>query len=446
MPETPEFSSLNGENFIGVLLRKLRTLLRMSWRQRVRRVANLLRTFSVLTATYVVYFVPGVMIAAAGYKFLPNDVARKRGLGNLLDVPAYYVKAISVGLLPRRKWIILAPRKQTVNRAVVEYWRTRFRVIESDLVCRLLTPLTRMPFVSEMSRPWPLWRFSIDGCFIENWQASYEVVRRYEMMQGTQKVFELSHEHQEAGLQNLEKLGMSRDDWYVVLHVREPGYHTNPFHRDSQQTFRNADLTNHYASIQHIVDRGGWVIRVGDPGMSVLPNLEHVIDYVHTDIFADWMDLYLAANCRFMLATTSGPAYMPGLFGRHVVVVNATPFGPGPDPDTSEAIVIPKPYYLDREHRLLSFAEVLESGLGWAWLDRIYKEHGVRLLENSPDEILDAVKEMFDRLDGTVEYTEEDERRQRNFVELRHRWDDGAAPTLTRVGRDFLRKYEDLLH
>jgi len=95
------------------------------------------------------------MIAAAGYRFLPNTVINKGAFGNLVLLPQYYVKAISVGLLARRKWIMLAPSKQTPNRAVVGYWRRHFRVIESDLVCRLAAPLSRMPFVSERSRPWP---------------------------------------------------------------------------------------------------------------------------------------------------------------------------------------------------------------------------------------------------------------------------------------------------
>jgi hypothetical protein len=76
---------------------------------------------------------------------------------------------------------------------------------------------------------------------------------------------------------------------------------------------------------------------------------------------------------------------------------------------------------------------------------RVYSRQSVQLLENDPDEILDVVKEMFQRLDGVVAYTEADEHRQRRFVELRHLQDECPAPTLTRVGRDYLRKHEKLL-
>ena len=151
--------------------------------------------------------------------------------------------------------------------------------------------------------------------------------------------------------------------------------------------------------------------------------------------------------CTFQLTavSSSGPNCLPGLFGLAVAMVDYTPLGIDPDPDSGRAIYIPKSHYSTRERRLLTFAEVLDSGLGRVWDDRVYFQHNVQLLENDPDEILDVVKEMFQRLDGVVEYTEADEHRQGRFVELRHLEDECPAPTLTRVGRDYLMKYENLL-
>ena len=72
-------------------------------------------------------------------------------------------------------------------------------------------------------------------------------------------------------------------------------------------------------------DVGGWVIRMGDPSMVALPSMPNVLDYCHSDLRADWMDVFIAAHCRFMIGTSSGPAYVPPLYGVPSVLTNWWP-------------------------------------------------------------------------------------------------------------------------
>ena len=58
---------------------------------------------------------------------------------------------------------------------------------------------------------------------------------------------------------------------------------------------------------------GGWVIRIGDSNLSPLPALANFFDYCRSEMRADWMDIFLLANCRFMLGTNSGPCFVPAL-------------------------------------------------------------------------------------------------------------------------------------
>ena len=82
------------------------------------------------------------------------------------------------------------------------------------------------------------------------------------------------------------KMGIPLADWFACLHVRESGYRG-----DTAAVYRNASVQNHIKGIQAITAAGGWVVRIGDPTMTPLPQLDHVIDYPHTKYKSELMDI-----------------------------------------------------------------------------------------------------------------------------------------------------------
>jgi putative glycosyltransferase (TIGR04372 family) len=71
------------------------------------------------------------------------------------------------------------------------------------------------------------------------------------------------------------------------------------------------------------------------------------------------------------------------------------------------------------------------------------RRDGVTLIKNTSEEILELVREMLARLDGTFRETEEDTRRRARFEEIR------VLSTMiwerNNIGTAFLRRYEHLL-
>ena len=57
------------------------------------------------------------------------------------------------------------------------------------------------------------------------------------------------------------------------------------------------------------MERGAWCLRMGDPSMRPMPRAPRVIDYAHSAIRSDWMDVFLCARCRFFIGNTSGNYY-----------------------------------------------------------------------------------------------------------------------------------------
>jgi len=186
------------------------------------------------------------------------------------------------------------------------------------------------------------------------------------------------------------------------------------------------------------------VIRMGDPTMKPIRQMDHVIDYAHLDIKSDWMDVFLCAGCKFFLGSDSGLYAAASTFGVSVAIANCAPHMSGVLPFGTDAIGIPKLLWSDKEGRYLSFKEILGSSISKYWVDSLFSQAGLRPVENTPEDIRDLALEMLDRKAGRLSYTIEDELLQKRLKLLINptHYSFGA---MSRVGGEFLRKYEHLL-
>jgi putative glycosyltransferase (TIGR04372 family) len=237
------------------------------------------------------------------------------------------------------------------------------------------------------------------------------------------------------GRKVLARLGVPLDAWFVGLHARESGYHGKG--DNSLQSFRNADVHSYIPAMRAVVERGGWIIRMGDRSMTPLPPMPGVIDYAHSSIKSDWMDIFLCACSRFFIGTQSGLSQVPDCFGVPTVMTNwvslANP------PWYQGGLFIPKMFSLTTTARQLSFHEVLEAGLSFMHTPQFAKK-GVTWIDNSPQEILKVVEEMMDRLDHAP---------SNDDVQLQERWrrlaERHGVIINSRMGSSFLRRHQDLL-
>ncbi|MBE9116865.1 TIGR04372 family glycosyltransferase [Lusitaniella coriacea LEGE 07157] len=345
----------------------------------------------------------------------------------LLD---YYVK---MGLLDRqthRHTILLTPPNQIVNSCLLDYWKSYIDVVSEPAVIQQLS------FLKDCSEDVLAGVTFSDGRTLPYFEA-WAIIQKQWEAENRHPLLSLSESHRERGWQALETLGVPRDAWFVCLHVREPG-----FHKDSKglyQTFRNANIDTYSLAIQTIVERGGWVIRVGDPSMKPLPPQPQVIDYAHSSIKSDWMDVFLCGACRFYIGTTSGLSHVPPTFGVPCAITNWTPMGIRSA--YSADVLLPKLYWSEPEQRYLSFAEVIDPSIGYIQYAPFLIEKGIKPVDNTLEEINALVVEMLERLEGSIEYTEEDICLQEQLDRISSQYT--SYPS--RLGRNFLQKYRDLL-
>jgi putative glycosyltransferase (TIGR04372 family) len=267
-------------------------------------------------------------------------------------------------------------------------------------------------------------------------QAEYVNIQRQYFGRGP--ILSLTEFDHKRGRHWLKEFGAPVDAWFVCLHCRQDGYVDGEF-----QSYRNADINSFIFAIEAITQRGGWVIIMGDNKSIKLPPMERVIDYAHGNDKSDWKDIFLCAECKFFLGTSSGLSSVANVFGVPVISTNAAPLSMVGG-YRSDDISIQKMIWSNKNQRLLSFREVFDSNISNFRFDNLYSEANVKVVDNDPEDIKNVVLEMMEILEGKCVYSTEDEKLQNKFKYFM-RPVHYSYGTISRVGRDFLRKYAFLL-
>ena len=255
---------------------------------------------------------------------------------------------------------------------------------------------------------------------------------------GLPPVLSLTPEHRARGEATLREMGVPQGAWHACLHVRSPSFLDKG--TENHNAPRNAPIESYLPAMRHIVAAGGWVMRMGDPGMPPLEPMAGVVDYAHSRWKSDWMDVFLCGSAAFFVATQSGLLAVSQAFGvptamTNILPVNLYAFG-------TEDRYIPRKVHSTAENRLLSFAETFRPPFVNTEIDLAFEGLALKPLHHTADEIRDLVDEMIDRHLGRAVYSEADRDLQQSFVET---VDYHGYGQTGRVGRQFLRNHTHLL-
>ncbi|MDF1793100.1 MAG: TIGR04372 family glycosyltransferase [Thalassobaculaceae bacterium] len=114
--------------------------------------------------------------------------------------------------------------------------------------------------------------------------------------------------------------GLSPRDRIVTLHCREKG-----FRADIHQRLRNVDIATYLPAIEALAARGYRVVRLGDPTMTPLPEIDGVIDYARSPLKSDALDVQLFGLAHFHIGSSSGLSQVPLLYGTPCLLLNWYP-------------------------------------------------------------------------------------------------------------------------
>lgn len=187
----------------------------------------------------------------------------------------------------------------------------------------------------------------------------------------------------------LEQKGLYKNDWFVVIHIREDG-------GGQIRGLRNADINSYQRAIEFIIKNGGWVIRIGGNSLTKKINVKSkkFIDLTILSFSIPELDSYVISKCRFFIGTGSGPINIAAhYFCRPILLTNAAPLAsrvPWPN-----QLILPKMYVNKKTKKIMPLSKRLNKIFGILESEFALKEFGYEALQNSSYEILHATIEMI---------------------------------------------------
>ena len=372
-----------------------------------------------------IFFPVALLLHIYNYRYVNIFTDR---VGHLAIEPDTLIKAQLLGVVKPRKWILLSPFNRTANTTLLEYWQRYFIIISNPFLCFLIRYLS-----------WPnLMRFDCES-YLRNIHGSQESYKIQKEWGNREPLLSLSGRDQAWGANMLKQIGVPPKAWFVCIHAREPGFSEVD---DEIQAYRNSSITNLIPSIQEIVRRGGWVVRLGDKTSSKLPTMAQTIDYAHHPLKCDRLDLVLCAKAKFILGNTSGISLLGTIFGTPCALANLIPISTLWF--TAKDISIFKLLWLKEDERYLPFYEAMATESSSWQFSSLYEKHGILPIENSAEDIRMLTVEMLGILEEKWRKSTE---LSLNNVAIKsafksHHYAYGSAATIAAF---FLEKYKNIL-
>lgn len=199
----------------------------------------------------------------------------------------------------------------------------------------------------------------------------------------------------------LREIGLHNPERLVCLNVRDRAYLNNTIPRDggwNYHSYRDTDIQDYELVSRQLSEAGYFVVRMGKIVQDkFICEANNVFDYANSGYRSDFLDIWLAANCAFMISTGSGLDSVAITFGRPVAFVNAMPLK-----DINywtKCIWSPKHLFWE-DGRRLSVSQHLRNGFRNS---KHYEAAGIVIKDLSAEEISSAVFELVKDLEGKVD-------------------------------------------
>lgn len=250
------------------------------------------------------------------------------------------------------------------------------------------------------------------------YQATNTVGNEVDAYMQSHPTLQFTREEEDFGWSELLKLGIKRTDWFVCFYARDSEYLAQQFgcaKKDwAYHDHRDADIESYVPAMQYITTQNGYALRMGaivQKPLTVQSN-PRIIDYA-SNYRTDFLDVFLAAKCKFFVGSPAGIISVSVMFGVKILSTNHIPFGY--TCQGSEVVILPKKYKNKLSEAWVSYSKIIRIGLAEANFKKRYDEANLEVVNNSSQEITDAVIEMNDVLNGTTEYSS---KISKNFREL----------------------------
>ena len=246
------------------------------------------------------------------------------------------------------------------------------------------------------------------------------------------KTIDFSEKQKKYGESVLKRMPIPPNKKIVSIFARDSSYlsHKYPKKDWSYHSYRDCDIETYIEAIRYLINKNYVVLRVGSEYSKKLNFVdENYFDYSLSDYKSAFMDLFIIYKSKFVLGNSSGATNVSTLFNVPFVVVNFAPFVEFPL--GKEDIFIQKKT-INLKGEIVPYKNIISDSRYYSF-DGNKMEHlyGIKYLDNSTEEILDATIEMHNILNGNLALNKNQRellKRYQNEYCQKNNWSNRFAP------------------
>jgi len=180
-----------------------------------------------------------------------------------------------------------------------------------------------------------------------------------------------------------------------------------------------------------------------DPDETDTTTWPNTVDYACSKSKSESADIFFCSTAKFFLGTTSGLMMLSSAFGVPSVLVNMIPHSDSLGPRREDITITKLLARADGE--LIPFAEIFQTEIGLYRAADLFKAANLTIIDNTPEEIREAIVEMFNRIDGSLNPAADEDTKLQECFRSRIGPEHYSYHGEGSVGRAFLRRHENLL-
>jgi len=330
-----------------------------------------------------IFFVPvAIVLHLSGVRILNVNTS---AIGHLAGEVDAVLKAIEIGLIPKYHYILVRGRGGIANKALWNIWRLKLLSVENPFLSFFLRSVSRHYLV----------KFDVE-CFQQADTGDckyYNVINEYP---GSKLTNLIIPEHiSQIGSKYLKRNGYASDTPFVCFHSRDGGYRPSVEFAHLHRNFKFKDFSE---AISFCTKLGYICIRMGESLDLIDIHYDGLIEYAGSRDKCDELDLFFCANAKLFVGSSSGLFMLAAIFGTPCALTNFIPLTAGAFVP-SDMTIYKK--YADEKGNRLTFNKIFDLGLQGERIAYNFDRKGVAIIDNTPNEILDLIR---DRL-ALSEYT-----------------------------------------
>ncbi len=230
---------------------------------------------------------------------------------------------------------------------------------------------------------------------------------RITLLEGVGKKLRLPQKDQDTQSAYVREFGIDPQKEFIALMVRDGAYKSdiaqpNSQFRSDKEIYRNQDITDYLLVAEKFASMGVQVVRMGAKVERAFASSSPlVIDYATTGMRTEAADIYLASECAMCISTNLGFDHISAMSGKLRVITNQALIIQASTLFYSSDVFILQRFVEKSSGKLLTLSESLQYAeiKNLDWYHKVI-DRGLDFVRNTPDEILEASLEGWQRSKG----------------------------------------------